>query len=86
MGIYERKILREKVRKHTFDQEKNKIKKKKKTRFRPRKKGRFKKKERNPDLEHGIDQEESLKILLFFSHKFPPLTLHVLTFFRFDDA
>ena len=30
--IYNRKVLREKVRKHAFDQEKNKIQEKKKTR------------------------------------------------------
>ena len=48
MGIYERKILQEKVRIHAFDQEKNSIQeKRKKTRFRARKKVRFKEKAEN---------------------------------------
>ena len=47
MGIYKRKILRKKERKHAFDQErkkKNKIlteRKRKKTRSLPRKTGKF---------------------------------------------
>ena len=41
MGIYKRKILRNKERKHAFDQEKGMIQEKRKKRlFRPRKKER----------------------------------------------
>ena len=69
MGIYNRKILRQKERKHAFDQQKSKILEKKKgNTLSTRKKARLKKKRRKTKEKQDIDQEKNkvLRSHLFF--------------------